>query len=191
MAVCGLSLRVPEREMDVSDDQWLESVARGDRRALEQLYLSYHRRLTRFLSRLAPGSENIDEIINDTFMVVWQHAGEFRHSSRVSTWIFGIAYRVALKSLRQHKRWRAASADGQSERVSDPTQETEEHDWLTQGLGRLSQEQRLGLMLTYHWGHSLREVAAMTDNPVSTVKARLFHAREKLRVHLGELRGAM
>jgi len=174
----------------VSDDQWLESVARGDRRALEELYLSYHRRLTRFLSRLAPGSENIDEIINDTFMVVWQHAREFRHSSRVSTWIFGIAYRVALKSLRQHKRWRALSADWQSERVCDPTQETEEHDWLTQGLGRLSQEQRLGLMLTYHWGHSLREVAAMTDNPVSTVKARLHHAREKLRVHLGELRGA-
>ena len=175
----------------MSDDQWLESVARGDRRALEELYLNYHRRLTKFLSRVAPRSENIDEIINDTFMVVWQHAGEFRHSSRVSTWIFGIAYRVALKSLRQYKRWRAASVDGQSGRVTDPTQETEERDWLTQGLGRLSQEQRLGLMLTYHWGHSLREVAAMTDNPVSTVKARLFHARKKLRVHLGELRGAM
>jgi RNA polymerase sigma-70 factor (ECF subfamily) len=175
----------------VSDDQWLGSVARGDRRALEELYLSYHQRLTKFLSRLAPRSENIDEIINDTFMVVWQHAGEFRHSSRVSTWIFGIAYRVALKSLRQHKRWLAASANGQFEQVTDPTQATEEHDWLTQGLGRLSQEQRLGLMLAYHWGHSLREVAAMTDSPVSTVKARLFHARENLRAHLGELRGAM
>jgi RNA polymerase sigma-70 factor (ECF subfamily) len=176
--------------MDVSDDQWLESVARGDRRAFEELYLSYHRRVAGFLSRLVPGSENIDEIINDTFMVVWQHAGDFRHSSRVSTWIFGIAYRVALKSLRQHKRWREASADdGQSEQVTDPTQETEEHDWLAQGLDRLSQEQRLGLMLTYHWGHSVQEVAAMTDSPPGTVKARLFRAREKLRVHLGELGG--
>jgi RNA polymerase sigma-70 factor (ECF subfamily) len=190
MAVRSLSLRVPNWETDVSDDQWLESVARGDRRALEELYLSYRRRLTRFLSRLAPCSD-IDDIINDTFMVVWQHAGEFRHSSRVSSWIFGIAYRVALKSRRQHRRWRAASADRQFERVTDPTQETEEHDWLTQGLGRLSEEQRLGLTLTYHWGHSLREVAAMTDSPLSTVKARLFRAREKLRVHLGELRGAM
>jgi RNA polymerase sigma-70 factor (ECF subfamily) len=174
----------------VSDDQCLESVARGDRRALEELYLSYHRRLTRFLSRLAPSSESIDEIINDTFMVVWQHAGEFRRSSRVSTWIFGIAYRVALKSLRQHKRWRMASADGQPERVADPTQETEEHDLLTQGLDRLSQDQRLGLVLTYHWGHSIREVAAMTASPLGTVKSRLFHAREKLRVHLSELGGA-
>jgi RNA polymerase sigma-70 factor (ECF subfamily) len=120
-------------------------------------------------------------------MVVWQHAGDFRRSSRVSTWIFGIAYRVALKSLRQNNRWLAASADGQFERVTDPTQETEEHDWLTQGLDRLPQEQRLGLMLSYHWGHSLREVAAMTDSPLGTVKARLFHARAKLRAHLSEL----
>src|SRR5260370_33078449 len=165
----------------------MEYVAGGDRRALEELYLSYHRQLTRFLSRLAPRSENIDEIINDTFMAVWQHAGEFRRSSRVSTWIFGIAYRIALKSLRQHKRWRAASADGQSERVTDPTQETEEHDWLAQGLGRLSQEQRLGLMLTYHWGHSIQEVAAMTASPRGTVKARLFRPRAKFRGYWGAL----
>ena len=169
----------------MSDDQWLKSVARGDRRALEELYLNYQRPLARFLSRLAPRSENIDEIINDTFMAVWQHAGEFRQSSRVSTWIFGIAHRIALKSLRQHKRWHAASANEQSERVTDPTKETEEHDWLTEGLGRLSQEQRLGLMLTYHWGHSIREVAAMTDSPPGTVKARLSRARKKLRVYLG------
>lgn len=170
----------------MSDSQWLESVVRGDRRALEQLYLNYRPRLTKFLSLMARRSENIDEIINDTFMVVWQHAGDFRHSSRVSTWIFGIAYRVALKSLRQHKRWLAACADGQFERVTDPTRQTEELDWLTQGLDRLSQEQRLGLVLTYHWGHSLREVAVMTDSPLGTVKARLFHARAKLRAHLSE-----
>ena len=172
------------------DDQWLESVARGDHRALERLYLSYYRRLKKFLSRLAPNHENVDEIINDTFIVVWQHAGQFRRSSRVSTWIFGIAYRVALKSLRQDKRWRAASIDGQPESVTDPTRETEEHDWLTLGLGRLSQKQRLDLLLTYHRGHSIREVAAMTDCSVGAVKARLFQAREKLRVHLSELRGA-
>jgi RNA polymerase sigma-70 factor (ECF subfamily) len=173
----------------VSDKQRLASIAQGDRRALEELYLSYHRRLAGFLSRLAPRSENLDEIINDTFMVVWQHAGKFRHSSQVSTWIFGIAYRVALKSLRQHKRWRAASTDAQSERATNPHQQTEEYEWLNRGLGRLSHEHRLSLMLAYHWGHSIQDVAAMTDSPVGTVKARMYHARIKLRSHLNELRG--
>jgi RNA polymerase sigma-70 factor (ECF subfamily) len=39
-------------------------------------------------------------------------------------------------------------------------------------------------------GHSLEEIAAITDCPVGTVKARMFHAREKLRQYLPSLSGA-
>ncbi len=63
-------------------------------------------------------------------------------------------------------------------------------DWLTQGLEQLSAEQRLTLELAYHMGHSLEEIAAITDAPVGTVKARMFHAREKLRHYLPALGGA-
>jgi hypothetical protein len=83
------------------DEELLSGVARGDRRALEALYLAYHRRLARFLSRISPRFDTTEEIINDTFMVVWQQAKDFRGASRVSTWIIGIAYRIALKSLRR------------------------------------------------------------------------------------------
>ena len=85
------------------DGELLAAIAAGDRRALEELYLGYHRRLARFLSRFTPRYENVEEIINDTFMVVWQSAKDFRHASQVSTWIIGIAYRTALKSLRRQK----------------------------------------------------------------------------------------
>src|SRR5208282_3388188 len=71
------------------DSALLTAVAAGDRRALEELYLNYHRRLARFLSRFTPRYENIEEIINDTFMVVWQNANGFRSASQVSTWIIG------------------------------------------------------------------------------------------------------
>src|SRR5271163_5089060 len=90
------------------DSALLTAVAAGDRRALEQLYLGYHRRLARFLSRFTSRYENVEEIINDTFMVVWQSAKDFRNASQVSTWIFGIAYRTALKSLRRQKNHAAA-----------------------------------------------------------------------------------
>src|SRR5450432_321745 len=90
------------------DSALLVAVAAGDRRALEELYLGYHRRLSRFLARFTPRYENIEEIINDTFMVVWQSAKDFRHASQVSTWIIGIAYRTALKSLRRQKNHTAA-----------------------------------------------------------------------------------
>jgi RNA polymerase sigma-70 factor (ECF subfamily) len=173
------------------DNELLAAIATGDRLALEELYLSYHRRLARFLSRFTPRYENAEEIINDTFMVVWQSAKDFRRASQVSTWIFGIAYRTALKSLRRQKNHVAArSLDESPEQYTDPTLEAETQDWLTHGLNRLPVEQRLTLELAYHMGHSLDEIAAITDSPVGTVKARMFHAREKLRQYLPTLSGA-
>src|ERR1700693_6595642 len=90
------------------DNDLLVAVPAGNRKALEERYLSYHRRLARFLSRLTTRYENVEEIINDTFMVVWQSAKDFRYASQVSTWIIGIAYRTALKSLRRQKNHTAA-----------------------------------------------------------------------------------
>jgi RNA polymerase sigma-70 factor (ECF subfamily) len=165
----------------MSEDHLLASVARGDRRAFEQLYRCYYRRLTRYLARRLPASHSADEIIDDTFLIVWQRAGEFRHNSQVSTWIFGIAYRVALTSLRRHKRWFTASADEAPERFIDPHREFEERDWLDQGLRRLPVQQRLCLVLSYQLGHSVEQVAVMTECPAATVKARRFHARGRLR----------
>jgi RNA polymerase sigma-70 factor (ECF subfamily) len=172
------------------DNELLVAVAAGDRRALEELYLGYHRRLARFLSRFTPRYENVEEIINDTFMVVWQSAKDFRYASQVSTWIIGIAYRTALKSLRRQKNHAAArSLDDYPEQTTDPTLEAEVRDWLKQGLDQLPVEQRLTLELAYHMGHSLEEIAAITECPVGTVKARMFHAREKLRQYLPTLSG--
>jgi len=173
------------------DKDLLIGVAAGDRQALENLYLGYHRRLARFLARFTPRYENVEEIINDTFMVVWQSAKDFRYASQVSTWIFGIAYRTALKSLRRQKNHsNALNLDEFPEQATDPGLEAEVQDWLAHGLQRLPFEQRLTLELAYHMGHSLEEIAAITDAPVGTVKARMFHAREKLRHYLPLLGGA-
>ena len=166
------------------------AIAAGDRRALEELYLSYHRRLARFLSRFTPRYENIEEIINDTFLVVWQCAKDFRNASQVSTWIIGIAYRTALKSFRRQKNHIGArSLEDYPEQTVDPTVDTEMHDWLKHGLSQLPIEQRLTLELAYHMGHSLEEIAVITECPVGTVKARLFHARENLRQYIPALSG--
>ncbi len=172
-----------------SDVALLQAVARGERRALEELYLGYHRRLARFLFRLAPRYESVEEIINDTFMVVWQHAAEFRGASKVSTWIIGIAYRTALNALRRNGDAHLQAADDSPEQWIDPTQETETEEWVARALQELPTEQRLTIELAYHMGHSVEEIATITECPVGTVKARMFHAREKLRHYLPALGG--
>ena len=78
----------------------MHRIAHGDRAAFKELYLLYHRRLARFLTRLTTRYDVAEEVINDTFWVVWQRAADFRGASQVSTWIMGIAYRRGLKTLR-------------------------------------------------------------------------------------------
>src|ERR1700744_5380024 len=141
-------------------------------------------------SRFTPAYENVEEIINDTFMAVWRSAKDFRNASQVSTWIIGIAYRTALKSFRRQKNHAGArSLEDYPEQTVDPTSDAEVNDWLKRGMSQLPIEQRLTLELAYHMGHSLEEIAAITDCPVGTVKARMFHAREKLRQYLPTLSG--
>jgi RNA polymerase sigma-70 factor, ECF subfamily len=175
-------------ENAMSEALLLKSIARGDQRAFEEIYRRYYRRLARFLAKRIPPSHGADEIINDTLLIVWQHASEFHYSSQVSTWPFGIAHRVALKSLRKHRLWlRSTTADELSDAVLDPTRKNEERQWLAEGLRRLPDKQRLSLVLTYHFGHSVEQVALMTECPVGTMKARMFHARRQLRFHLDAL----
>src|ERR1700733_8246162 len=79
-------------------------IAQGDRKAFEELYNLYHRRLARFLTRLTKRYDVAEEVINDTFWIVWRKAGAFRGDSQPSTWILGIAYRRARNAFRSSAR---------------------------------------------------------------------------------------
>ncbi len=79
-------------------------VVARDQAAFAELYGLYRRRLARFLGRFLASPQVIDEVINDVMFVVWQDASRFELRSKVSTWIFGIAWHKALKALDRQKR---------------------------------------------------------------------------------------
>jgi RNA polymerase sigma-70 factor (ECF subfamily) len=169
----------------------LSGVARRDRADFEALYKLYHRPLERFLFRMSVGPDLSGEIINDTFWVVWRNADRFRGESRVSTWIMGIAYRRALKAL-QRSRAVAQLEDDEAfgADVDDASGNNREiEDWILQGLNQLPSEQRIAVELVYYFGHSLEEIGEIMGCRASTVKARMFHARARLRSVLTRLSG--
>ena len=176
---------------DERDRALIERIARLDRAALKELYLLYHRRLARFLTRVTSRYDLAEEIINDTFWVVWQRAGEFRGASHVSTWIMGIAYRRGLKALKRASVMQLGVNDTPEAEYSshEPWSGAERREWVNAALERLPSEQRLVLELAYHLGHSCEEIALIMNCPVNTVKTRMFHARKKLRVLLPQLAG--
>jgi RNA polymerase sigma-70 factor (ECF subfamily) len=173
----------------------LSRIALKDMQAFEVLYRAYYRRLTRFLEQVTRRPQLIEEILDDTMLVVWGKAGTFNGQSQVSTWIFAIAYNKAMKAL---KRLRvpleatdedaASAADGPEEALMK--RQTKLH--LQGLLGRLSTEQRAVIELTYYQGCSYKEIARIVGCPADTVKTRMFYARRKLReMLLAQSEGAM
>ncbi|MBX6421385.1 MAG: sigma-70 family RNA polymerase sigma factor [Nevskia sp.] len=178
-----------EAGREARERAWLARVAAGERQAFEALYGEYHRRLWRFLARVSNSRELMEEAINDTFWIVWRKAGEFRGDSRVSTWIMGIAYRCALKTLHRDEGSFESVPEDLADAVELPQVRAEQRDWVAKAMRRLPQEQRSTLLLAYYLGHSCEEIAQIMDCSVGTVKARMFHARLKLRNLLPALGG--
>lgn len=166
----------------VEEAALLGCIARGDRQAFAVFYRRYHPRLYRFLAAYLRQSASIDEVINDTLFVVWNKAGEFRGDSQISTWVFGIAYRTALKALEAERRHASEPAELVAEHA-DPVSASEQlhlHRWVRLGLQQLSAEQRAVVELTYVFGYSYPEIAQIMQCPENTVKTRMFHARRQL-----------
>lgn len=180
-----------QQARDESERRLLARVAGGDREAFRELYIAYHRRLARFLTRLTRHYELAEEVINDTLWVVWRKAGDFRGDSRVSTWIMGIAYRRALKALRSRKQALIEGVPIENEPLVAPDElgAAETSEWILLAMQQLPTEQRLALEFAYGYGHSCQEIAQIMDCPVNTVKTRLFHARARLRALLPGLAG--
>lgn len=161
----------------------LESIASGDRGAIAELYAAYQPRLFRFVYRLTRSHSTTEDLINDIMLAIWRGARNFRGDSKPSTWIFGIAYRQALKRLSRKKLSIAPYFD--VDLVADSSGRSfEQEDWVHRGLDALPPAQRLAVELVFYLGLSYEEVATVTDCPVNTVKTRMFHARRKLREQL-------
>jgi len=163
----------------------LDRVILHDVEAFERLYRIYQSRLARFLITLVKRPQLVEEVLDDTMMAVWQTAGSFRGTSKLSTWIFAIAYRKALKA---RVRWPDPVEDHELHpRVSEDPLPDEQlyqeqlHETLVEAMAHLSAEQRAVVDLTYFHGMGYREIADIVNCPVDTVKTRMFHARRRLK----------
>ena len=183
-----------KRSAEGDDVVLVSRVAAGDLRAFEALYRIYHPRLDRFLSLMTGRRTVVEEALNDTMFVVWRRSHTYNRQSKVSTWIFAIAYRTALKALRREDD--PVAMDPEDEPVSEesnPAQQlmaVQTRAVVTRALGALSAEQRCALVLTYFHDLPYAEIANIVDCPVDTVKTRVFHGRRRLRALLQDDAGA-
>jgi RNA polymerase sigma-70 factor (ECF subfamily) len=169
--------------------QLLDQIMQGNEGAFETLYRIYHPRLTRFLTNLVRRPQLVEEVLNDTMMVVWQRGDSFKGGSKLSTWIFAIAYRKAMKGLkRQDDPIEDFDADHRESTDDSPEEIASyqrRHALLLEAVNELSPTHRAVVDLTYFHEMDYNEIATVLDCPVGTVKTRMFHARRHLKRHLG------
>ena len=172
-----------EEHSSSTDSALIQAVARQDRRAFEILYRRYYPRLLGFARRWLTAPEQAEEVIQEVMFVVWRDAAAFQGRSKVSTWIFGITYRQAMKSL-QKSNSLSLTDDGQLPESGAEDRLLANRELrlsLDNALSELSPEHRMVLELTFFEDRSYREIADILDCPQNTVKTRMFHARERLR----------
>lgn len=173
----------------------LARVAAEERDAFEALYRLYSPRLQRFVRGMTKQTSLVEEILDDTMMVVWRKAYTFNHRSKVSTWIFAIAYRQSLKALERSGALEETGiderADASAPGPDEALQQQEVRKHLDDALHTLSPEQRAVMELTYYFGYACREIAEIMGCPVDTVKTRMFYARRKLKASLASHREAI
>ena len=161
-------------------------VAARDGGAFETLYRGYYPRLTRFIERVTRRPQLVDEIVDDTMLVVWRRASSYNLRSALSTWIFGIALRCALKALKTFDAPLDFDPDEcPGESAAGPEgmlQQQETRVCIERALGTLSSDHRAVLELCYFEGHSCAEIAGIMQCPVNTVKTRMYYARRQLRI---------
>ncbi len=183
-----------QRESALPQDEarLMARVRAHDLPAFEELYRRYRPRLGRFLANIVHRPQVVEEVFNDTMMVVWNRPDSFSGASKLSTWIFAIAYRKALKARqRQDEPVEDTYANERVSPDAGPDQQVSQQrvqQVLLGAIGQLSADHRAVVDLTYFHGAGYREIAEIMDCPVDTVKTRMFHARRHLkRMLAGEL----
>jgi len=189
--------------IQADDDRPLVRRARGgDFAAFESLVARHERRIYSLALRIVGRRHDAEEVVQQAFLSVIEHLGEFREESRFLTWLTKIATNHALLLLRKRSRQRTVPLGG--DRGDDRTRDLphpqfiaqwretpeqiaarrETRQLLDEALGQLDEKYRLVFLLRDVEGLSTAETAEALGLSASNVKVRLLRARLMLRERL-------
>jgi RNA polymerase sigma-70 factor (ECF subfamily) len=167
------------------DETLLESIATGDRFAMQVLFQRHNVRIYRFVLRLTGNAAAAEEIVSEVFLEVWRHAATFQAKCQATTWLLTIARHKAISALRRRRE--APLDDDMAATIEDPCEDAEtaldrkdRSKLIRACLTRLSPLHREIIDLVYYHEKSVDEVAGIVGAPKSTVKTRMFYARSHM-----------
>ncbi len=161
----------------------LLACARGDQRALHQLYEHDSSRLLGVALRITRNKAQAEDIVHDAFIKIWHGARSFdpdRGSAR--GWVFSVTRHLALDSVRNTGR--VVPLDDQDEPLAEPADTFEfaaRSGQIHTCLERLDPARRSCILHAYVDGYSHNEIAQKLSTPLGTVKAWIKRSLTALR----------
>lgn len=162
------------------EQRLVAAVAQGDRNAFRLLYDETYGKVARYIRCLVNDDLLADDILVQTYTVVWQAAGRFRGTSRLTTWIIGIARNTAFKEFRARRTEEPfdESYRGADNASQHHPEQRDRNKTMKRALTTLSAKHREILELVFYQDLNYPEIAELLGIPVNTVKTRVFHAKK-------------
>jgi len=187
-----------EREVD---QELVERVQNGDKRAFDLLVGKYQHKIVSLISRYVADHSEAMDVAQEAFIKAYRAIGRFRGDSAFYTWLYRIAINTAKNHLvAQNRRPPLSDVDAQdAEQFQVDTrlkeQDSPEHDALRAEIERtiheaiadLPDDLRVAITLRELDGMSYEDIARTMDCPIGTVRSRIFRAREAIDARLRPL----
>jgi RNA polymerase sigma-70 factor (ECF subfamily) len=176
-----------ETEKDL-DYGLMEAVQRGDMVAFNSIVDRYKDRLMNVIGRMLSSTEEAEDVVQETFVRVYQHRQSFNFQHCFSTWIYTIALNLARNELRKRKRFKFLDINDMQGAESELAVEMKLPSRVPQALEAaiqgLPEKYRTAFMLRDLQEMPYEEVAKVLNVPLGTVKSRVNRARMMLKDEL-------
>jgi RNA polymerase sigma-70 factor (ECF subfamily) len=171
-----------------TEQELISEIRRGNTRAFSDLVERYKDLVFTLAIRMLGNKEEAEEVSQDVFIKVYKSLSKFKGDSKLSTWVYRIAYNSCLDRIKKIKKERIfadlehihqtayADLDNAFEKMADE----ERSEIIQLCLSQLSSEDAGILTLFYLEENNLLEMEKATSLTVNTLKVRLFRARKRL-----------
>jgi len=175
--------------MNVVTDNWyIERIQAGETECFAALLERYSQSVFTLIVKIAGNREDAEELTQDVFLKVFRSISSFQGNSLFSTWLYRIAYNVAISATRKKKHeWLAIEEsmieNATENELSDELEQLdneERFEKLERAIAQLSPDERALVLLFYMQEKPVDEVAVITRLTTSNVKTKLHRIRKKL-----------
>lgn len=149
--------------------------------AFAELYARYSPRIFAYCRRILGDRERAQDAFQDTFVRFYKSAQQERDMTNVPAYLLRIARNICLNLQRSNKATTTLEEYHVPYTEDIPHEKKELLSLITTALDLLQQEYKEAFVLREYEGLSYQEIAELTDTPLSTVKIRIFRAKQKIR----------